>query len=78
LAAGIFGTPEFGGMGGVNFTAQLIGSCLGVLIAVTGSTILYSILKATMGIRMSAEDEFEGADLTIHKISATPDRETSW
>jgi Amt family ammonium transporter len=31
-----------------------------------------------MGIRMSAEDEFEGADLTIHKISATPDRETNW
>jgi Amt family ammonium transporter len=65
-------------MGGVNFTAQLIGSSLGVLIAVIGSTILYSILKATMGIRMSAEDEFEGADLTIHKISATPDRETNW
>jgi Amt family ammonium transporter len=30
------------------------------------------VLKFTIGIRLSDEDEFNGADLSIHRISATP------
>jgi Amt family ammonium transporter len=29
-------------------------------------------------LKLSPEEEFDGADLTVHKISATPDREVSW
>jgi ammonium transporter, Amt family len=78
IAAGIFGAKALGGMGGVSFTAQLLGTAMGVTWAIFGGIVVYGVLKATMGLRMSQEEEFEGADLSIHKISATPDREVSW
>lgn len=71
IAAGIFGTKALGGIGGVSLIAQLIGTGLGVLIAVIGSFMVYGTLKKLCGIRMSAEAEYDGADLSIHKISAT-------
>ena len=78
LAAGIFGTKALGGIGGVTFTGQLIGSALGVGIALLGGFVVYGTLKAVLGIRMSQEEEFEGADLSVHRISSTPDREPNW
>jgi ammonium transporter, Amt family len=78
IAAGIFGAKAFGGMGGVSFQAQLIGTTMGVVWALLGGIVVYGLLKATLGIRLSAEEEFEGADLSIHKIGSTPDREVSW
>ena len=78
LAAGIFGTKALGGIGGVTFLGQLIGSGLGVLIAFISGFVVYGLLKAVLGIRMSQEEEFEGADLSIHRISSTPDREPNW
>jgi Amt family ammonium transporter len=78
IAAGIFGLHAFGGLGGVSFISQLIGSLLGIGVAVAGALIVYGGLKAAMGIRLDAEEEFIGADLSIHKISSTPDREVSW
>jgi Amt family ammonium transporter len=78
IAAGIFGTQALGGIGGINFTAQLAGTALGVVWALVGGFIVYGVLKMTVGLRMSQEEEFEGADLTIHKITASPDREVSW
>ena len=73
LAAGIFGAKSLGGMGGVSFMSQLIGTGLGIVIALAGGAIVYSGLKAAFGLRMSQEEEFEGADLSIHKIGATAD-----
>ena len=78
LAAGIFGTKALGGIGGITFTGQLIGSALGVGIALVGGIVVYGTLKAVLGIRMSQEEEFEGADLSVHRISSTPDREPNW
>ncbi len=78
IAAGIFGLPMFGGLGGVSFVAQLTGSALGVIWAMASGFAVYGILKWTLGLRLSQEEEFEGADLTIHKITSSPDRETSW
>ncbi|BDU59483.1 transporter [Limnohabitans sp. MORI2] len=78
IAAGIFGTQALGGIGGINFTAQLAGTAIGVAWALTGGFVVYGVLKMTIGLRMSQEEEFEGADLTIHKITASPDREVSW
>jgi len=78
LAAGIFGATALGGLGGVTLAAQTIGSLLGVAVALVGGFVVYGILKMTLGIRMSQEDEYEGADLSLHKISATPDRDSSW
>jgi Amt family ammonium transporter len=78
LAAGIFGSKLLGGMGGVSFAAQTLGTVMGVVWAVVGGYVVYGTLKATVGLRLSQEEEFEGADLTIHKIGATPDREVNW
>lgn len=78
IACGIFGSKALGGMGGVSFGAQLIGTVLGILVAVVGGLIIYQFLKRLVGLRLDAEQEFEGADLSIHKIGATPDREPSW
>ena len=78
LAAGIFGTKALGGLGGITFTGQLIGSALGIGIALIGGFVVYGGLKAMMGIRMSQEEEYEGADLSVHRISSTPEREPNW
>jgi ammonium transporter, Amt family len=78
IAAGIFGSKALGGLGGVSFSAQLIGTAMGVAWAVLGGVVVYYALKVTMGLRLSQEEEFEGADLSIHKISASPDREANW
>jgi ammonium transporter, Amt family len=78
IAAGVFGTQALGGLGGINVTAQIAGTALGVVWALVGGFVVYGILKMTIGLRMSQEEEFEGADLTIHKITASPDREASW
>jgi Amt family ammonium transporter len=78
LAAGIFGYKELGGLGGVSFWSQLLGTALGITIAVLGGLVIYGVLKKTVGIRLDPEEEYEGADLSVHKISATPEREVSW
>jgi ammonium transporter, Amt family len=78
IAAGIFGAKALGGMGGVSLGAQLIGTAMGVAWALVGGLVVYYVLKVTMGLRMSQEEEYEGADLSIHKISASPDREANW
>ena len=78
IAAGIFGTQALGGLGGVNLMSQWAGTLLGVAWALLGGFVVYGVLKMTMGLRMIQEEEFEGADLTIHKITASPDREASW
>jgi ammonium transporter, Amt family len=78
IACGIFGSTALGGLGGVTLGAQLIGTGLGVAWALAGGAVVYGVLKATLGLRLTAEEEYEGADLSIHKIGATPDREVSW
>jgi len=78
IAAGIFGSQALGGLGGVSLAAQLIGTLIGVSWAVLGGVLVYGALKASMGLRLSQEEEYEGADLSIHKISATPEREVNW
>ena len=78
LAAGIFGAKALGGMGGISFTGQLIGSALGVSIALVGGFVVYGALKMVLGIRMPQEEEFEGADLSVHRISSSPDHEPNW
>lgn len=68
IAAGIFGSTSLGGMGGVSFLSQLVGTLTGVAIAVVGGSIVYGLLKKLVGIRLDKESEFDGADLSIHKI----------
>ncbi len=72
LAAGIFGLKALGGVGGVSFMAQLIGTLLAIVIALIAGGIIYGLLKRLVGIRLTEEQEFEGADLSIHRISSTP------
>ena len=78
LAAGIFGSQALGGLGGVSLEAQLLGTALGVGWALAGGFVVYGVLKAAVGLRMSHEEEFDGADLAIHNITASPERETNW
>ena len=78
VAAGLFGQKALGGAGGVAFLPQLLMTGLAVLVALAGSFAVYGVLRATLGLRLSREEEFNGADLSIHRISASPERETSW
>ena len=78
VAAGIFGSKALGGLGGVALGAQLVGSAMGVAWAFVMGLLVYGTLKKTMGIRLSQEEEFQGADLSIHRIGATPEREVTW
>ena len=78
IAAGIFGSKALGGLGGVHLGAQLIGTAMGVGWALLAGFAVYGLIKATMGLRLSQEEEYEGADLSIHRIGATPDREVNW
>ncbi|MGZ5038752.1 MAG: ammonium transporter [Usitatibacter sp.] len=75
LACGIFGAKALGGMGGVAFMSQAVGTTIGIAIALAGGFLVYGVLRATVGIRLDPESEYEGADISIHRISATPDRE---
>ncbi len=71
IAAGIFGSIALGGRGGVSLVSQLLGTLLGVTIAFVGGYIVYGVLKKVMGLRLTQEEEYDGADLTIHRISST-------
>jgi len=77
IAAGIFGSKALGGLGGVSLGAQLIGSLLGVAWALACGFAVYGLIKLAAGLRLSAEEEFQGADLAIHRIGSTPDREAN-
>ena len=78
IACGIFGQTGLGGLGGVSLASQTIGTVMAVVWALAGGFVVYGGIKALIGIRLSQEEEFEGADLSIHKIGSTPDREVSW
>jgi ammonium transporter, Amt family len=78
IAAGIFGAQALGGLGGVSLGAQVIGTLLGVVWALASGFAVYGIIKSAFGLRLTSEEEYEGADLAIHKIGATPDREVNW
>jgi Amt family ammonium transporter len=78
IAAGIFGLESLGGVGGVSFMSQLVGTIAGIIVALVGGAIVYGVLKSMVGIRMSEEDEFMGADLAIHKVSSSPEKEAGW
>ena len=78
IACGIFGLKGFYGLGGVTFMSQLIGTLMGIAIACAGGLIVYGAIKAMVGLRLDAEEEFNGADLSIHKISATAEKESGW
>lgn len=78
IAAGIFGMQGLGGTGGVSLAAQLIGTLGGIAVALGGSFVVYGSLKRLVGLRLDPEAEFNGADLSIHRVSATAERETNW
>ncbi len=78
IAAGIFGAKALGGLGGVSFLSQLIMTCAGIAVALAGGALVYGALKAVLGLRLDREEEFNGADLSIHHITATPERDPNW
>jgi Amt family ammonium transporter len=78
LAAGIFGSKALGGLGGVSLGAQAIGTLLGVAWALVAGVAVYGLIKSLIGLRLSQEEEYEGADISIHRIGSTPDREVNW
>lgn len=78
IAAGIFGAKALGGLGGISFTGQLMGTAIGVVWAVLAGWVVYGVLKTVCGLRLSQEEEFNGADMSLHHVSATPEREANW
>ncbi len=78
IACGLFGQTELGGLGGVSLASQLLGTLAGVTWALVGGFAVYGLLGKFVGLRLSQEEEFDGADLSIHKIGSTPEHESSW
>jgi Amt family ammonium transporter len=75
IAAGIFGSTALGGRGGVSILSQVAGTLGGITIALVGGFVVYGVIKAVIGIRLDAEDEYLGADLALHNIAAYPEEE---
>ena len=73
IAAGIFGAEALGGLGGVSLAAQVIMTGMAIIVALVGGGAVYGTLKMFVGLRLDQEEEYNGADLTIHRITATPD-----
>jgi Amt family ammonium transporter len=78
IAAGIFGQASLGGAGGVSLLTQTVGTLGVVGFALLSGFVVYGVLNKALGLRLSQEEEFEGADLSIHRIKATPEHEASW
>jgi ammonium transporter, Amt family len=78
IAAGIFGAKALGGLGGVSLAAQAIGTLMGIGWALLASLAVYGTIKKLAGLRLNVEEEQEGADIAIHRIGSTPEREVSW
>jgi ammonium transporter, Amt family len=78
IAAGIFGVKALGGLGGVSFVAQVIGTLLGIAWALAAGFVVYGVLKKISSLRLTPEEEYEGADMSIHRIGSTPEREANW
>jgi Amt family ammonium transporter len=75
IAVGIFGLRALGGAGGVSIVSQLLGTALGLIIAMLGSLVVYGLLRSIVGIRLDEEDEYLGPDLAIHHVSAYPEED---
>ena len=78
IAAGVFGQKALGGLGGVSLSAQLIGTLMGIAWALLSGFAVYGVIRAFTPLRLSPEEEFDGADLSIHRITATAEREDNW
>jgi Amt family ammonium transporter len=78
IACGIFGAKAFGGLGGVSFVSQLAGTLLGIIVALVGGGIVYGLLKATVGLRLTPEEEFEGTDLSVHRFTTAQEVDSRW
>ncbi|TDN70633.1 ammonium transporter [Paraburkholderia sp. BL10I2N1] len=76
IAAGIFGLHALGGLGGVSLGAQIVGTLGGIVVATAGGAAVYGLIRVTVGLRLDREDEFNGADLSIHQITSMPERES--
>ncbi len=78
IACGIFGTKALGGLGGVTFMSQLAGTVLGIVVALVGGAIVYGALRATVGLRLTPEEEFEGTDLSVHRFTTAQEVDGRW
>jgi len=78
IAAGIFGQTSLGGAGGVSLLTQSVGTLIVVAFALVTGVLVYGVLNRVMGLRLSHEEEFDGADLSIHRIRSSPEQEVSW
>ncbi len=76
LLTGVFTAPSLGGTGGddFNIASQLWVQAEGVLITMVWSAVIaylaYKIVDVVIGLRVSADDEREGLDITSHGETA--------
>jgi len=75
IACGIFGLKALGGMGGVSFLSQLLGSILGAAFGAFAGYVIYTAVDLLLGLRLTSDDERRGADLAVHKIGANPEED---
>ena len=67
---GIWGTVAVGIFGGASLSTQIIGTLSVSVAAFIFAYVVFSIVKAIMGVRVTPEEEAEGLDLAEHGQSA--------
>lgn len=73
LSCGIWGTVAVGLFSSNpehSLGVQLIGIAVYAVASILGSFVLFSLVKAVMGLRVSAEEELEGLDAGEHGVAA--------
>ena len=66
-------SEALGGLGGVALMPQIIGTLLAIAVALVGGGAVYFLVRSIRPLRLTPEEEWDGADLAIHRISATPE-----
>ncbi|MFP4165678.1 MAG: ammonium transporter [Opitutales bacterium] len=70
---GVWGTLAVAVFGSASFVSQLIGVLAVSVAAFVFSLVVFLILKALLGVRVSPEEESEGLDIWEHGQEAYPD-----
>ncbi|HTI86708.1 MAG TPA: ammonium transporter [Alphaproteobacteria bacterium] len=72
MLTAVLGAPAFGGLGlsklsiGGQLAAQLIGIAAAAAWTIVATVVIVMVVRATIGLRVSEEDEAEGLDITAH------------
>ena len=79
IAVGVFGHKGLGGLarngllhggGFAQLGIQILGAAAGVLFVVVAMTVIFKLIGAFLGLRVSREEELRGLDISQHGMES--------